>query len=105
MPSYVTLADAAAAGYRIVHEPDRSRYAIYRDGEPEDVGEAHYTLLGEDAINFDHTFVRPADRGTGLSELLAHAAVTGEASEGRQLRATCWFIQGYLRRHPDLLAR
>ncbi len=105
MARYLDEDQAAADGFRIVHEPERSRYAIYRSGEPENrpVGEAHYTLLGDDGIDFDHTFVRPELRKTGLSGLLAHRALTGEAPRGRRVHASCWFIEGYIARHPELL--
>lgn len=96
---------AAADGLRIVHEPERNRYALYRDVEGADprlVGEAHYTLLGDDAVNFDHTLVIPELRGTGISEVLARRALTGDAVGGRRILASCWFISGYLAKHPEL---
>ncbi|UOR00357.1 N-acetyltransferase [Leucobacter allii] len=108
---------ASADGFRIVHEPERSRYALYAAAESADgagvgapetaraerlIGEAHYRLLGDTGIDFDHTLVHPRFRGTGLSERLAHAAVTGEAAAGRRLRASCWFIAEYLEQHPEL---
>lgn len=117
MARYLTEAEANTAGFTIVHEADRSRYALYgaidqakpgaetgtEGGSAETLlGEAHYRLLGDDAIDFDHTVVTPALRGTGLSGLLAHRAVTGSAAAGRTLTASCWFIAGYLKKHPEL---
>ena len=103
MARYLSEEDAAADGITIVHESERSRFAVYR--ERESVGEAHYTLGeigGEPAIDFDHTFVDPQWRGTGLSGLLAHRAVTDNISDGRRKLASCWFIAGYLQRNPEL---
>ena len=129
MARYTDEDQAAADGFRIVHEPDRHRYAVYErepaaavDGDGSGVaggaaaaraeadrapgrlvGEAHYTLLGDDAIDFDHTVVLPELRGTGLSGLLAQHALRGDAPRGRRVHASCWFIEGYLARHPELL--
>jgi predicted GNAT family acetyltransferase len=47
--------------------------------------------------------VVPALRGTGLSRLLARRALTGDAIGGRRVRASCWFIEGYIARHPEVL--
>lgn len=111
MVGYVDEQQASADGIVIAHEPQHSRYAVFErpDGEGSAgethrlVGEAHYTLLGDDAIDFDHTVVVPRLRGTGLAGLLARHALTGEAAAGRRVHASCWFIAGYLRRHPELL--
>ena len=110
MTRFTTESAANDAGFTIVHEPDRSRYALYEaaapgesdsgDAAPKLLGEAHYTLLGDDAIDFDHTVVVPQLRGTGLAGLLAHRAVTGSVTEGRTLQASCWFIAAYLKKHP-----
>ncbi len=111
MARYLDETAAQADGISIAHQPDQARYAVLRSGDPatgetgdgaELIGEAHYTLLGDDAINFDHTVVVPEFRGTGLSGLLAHRALTGSAAEGRRIQASCWFIAGYLAKHPEL---
>ncbi len=106
MSKYLDEAQAAADGFEIVHQPEASRFAILRDGAK--VGEAHYSLRGEASdggtINFDHTFVAPAFRGTGLSDLLAHRAVTDDIVRGRSVKASCWFIREYLAARPGLLA-
>ncbi|PRI10850.1 GNAT family N-acetyltransferase [Leucobacter massiliensis] len=107
MARYSDEVQAAADGFAIVHEPDRGRYALYREdsGARSLVGEAHYSLIGEDAIDFDHTVVAPALRGTGLAGLLARRALTGDAVGGRRVRASCWYVAGVIERHPELLAR
>lgn len=116
MARYLDEQQAAADGFSIVHEPEEQRYAIYqsesastgqheRAGRGRLVGEAHYSLIGERTIDFDHTVVLPELRGTGLAGLLAHHALTGDAIGTRQLHASCWFIDGYLSRHPELRER
>ncbi|MGK0741765.1 GNAT family N-acetyltransferase [Leucobacter sp. Z1108] len=96
----LTEDDAAKNGLQIVHQAERQRFVAIRDGRV--VGEAHYRLLGDTGIDFDHTVVVPELRGTGLSGLLAHRAVTDEIVRGRRVAASCWFIEGYLAKHPEL---
>lgn len=118
MARYLTEDQAAVDGFLIVHDPENSGFIITHtaEGEPvRSIGYAHYTLSGEPlaeggadpaaagTINFDSTLVDDAYRGTGLSGLLAHRAVTDEIVRGRRVLASCWFIDGYLKRHPELL--
>lgn len=113
MVRYTDSAQAQADGFRIEHEPDRTRFVLLQsvsDGNGDSgvsastvVGEAHYSLLGANGIDFDHTVVNPALRGTGLSNLLAARALTDDIVKGRKIRASCWYIEGYMERHPELL--
>lgn len=104
MSRYLDEASAAADGYAIEHEPERNRFVLKQGGRV--WGEAHYTLLGDDtsgSIDFDHTVVDPELRGTGLAALLAHRTLTDAVSQGRSVLASCWFIEGYLEKHPEVL--
>lgn len=105
MPRYLDEAAAAADGITIEHEPEAQRFAVYQAGESDRalVGEAHYSFPGDGVVDFDHTIVDDLFRGTGLSGLLAHRAVTSEVTDGREVKASCWFIEGYLAKHPELL--
>lgn len=104
MATYESEEQLAADGIRIVPEPERHRYAVYRaqDGGERQIGEAGYTLLGSDAVDFNHTLVIPEFRGTGVAELLAQRALTGDIASGRTIHASCSYIRLYLRRHPEL---
>lgn len=123
MARYSDESQAQADGFRIEHEPDRHRFVVLRDfagtdqgadegaadssaseaaSAPTVVGEAHYTLLGEHGIDFDHTVVTPRLRGTGLASLLATRALTSDVVRGRKIQASCWYIEGFLERHPLL---
>lgn len=104
MANYSNETEAAADGFRVVHEPERHRFALYGADE-QFFGEAHYSLLGEDVIDFDHTLVVPELRGTGLSGILAQHALTDEVIGERRIAASCSFIDAYLKRHPELLER
>lgn len=108
MARYLNAAAAEADGFTIVHEEDAHRFALYQRTEEGRtlIGEAHYTLGGSESapsIDFDHTLVSPDFRGTGLSGILAHTAVTDDIVRDRTVHASCWFIDGYLGRHPELL--
>ncbi|MCA0379095.1 MAG: N-acetyltransferase [Actinobacteria bacterium] len=109
MAKYSDELQAQADGFRIEHQPDRYRFVLLQAGADSGeaghiVGEAHYTLLGEDGIDFDHTVVDPSLRGTGLSGLLAERALTDDVVRGRKIQASCWYIEGYLERNPHLAA-
>lgn len=107
MARYVTETEARADGYTFEHEADRHEFVIRRAGEV--LGVAHYTLFGEGtaaaAIDFDHTEVDPALRGTGLSGVLAQRALGDEIVRGRRIRTSCWFMEGYLAKHPEFLVQ
>lgn len=114
MAIFLNEAAAASEGFHIEHEPERSRFALYRSDARDEassndashntlVGEAHYSLRGDNTIDFDHTVVDPAYRGTGLSGLLAHHALTSSVTHNRKVVASCWYIDGYLAKHPELL--
>lgn len=105
MARYLTEEDAAAAGIEIIHETEAQRFALYRatDSGSELVGEAHYSFPREGVVDFDHTVVDDSLRGTGLSGILAHRAVTSEIARANTVQASCWFIEGYLAKHPELL--
>ena len=112
MSRYLDESAAAADGYRLVHEPAQQRFAIYfedpgaesADAAPKLMGEAHYSLRGDDIVDFDHTLVSPELRGTGIAGLLAQHALTSDVVAERKIVASCWFIEGYLEKHPELLA-
>jgi predicted GNAT family acetyltransferase len=102
MARYLDEAEARAAGFAVEHDAERRRFALTREGRV--LGTAHYTLLGENGIDFDGTQVTPEFRGTGLAAILAQRAFSDEIVRGRSIRTSCWFMEGYLARHPELRA-
>lgn len=106
MTRYETEADARADGFEFGHDAQHHEFTVAKEGRV--VGVAHYSLFGDGsdaAIDFDHTEVVPALRGTGLSSLLARRALSDDVVTGRAVRTSCWFIEGYAARHPELLER
>lgn len=102
MARYLTEAAAAEAGITIEHEADRQRFALYQGTARELVGEAHYSFPSAGVVDFDHTVVDDALRGTGLAGLLAQRALTSAVARDNRVQASCWFIEGYLAKHPEL---
>ena len=107
MARYLTEADAAEAGITIVHEPEAQRFAVHQqtDTGSQVVGEAHYSFPREGVVDFDHTLVDGSLRGTGLSGLLARRALTSDVAAANRVQASCWFIEGYIAKHPELLGQ
>src|SRR5690554_373434 len=108
MSRYTSEAAAARDGFLIEHRADERRFVLIHEHERgtdptrEEIGHARYQLVGDSAIDFNGTFVAPMYRCTGLSELLAHHIVTHEITRGRHVQASCWYIDEYLARHPEL---
>lgn len=100
MARYLDEASAAADGFGISHQAQQCRFVITRDDR--ELGEARYSLIGDTAIDFNGTVVDPELRGTGLAGVLAHRALTDRIVRGRTIQASCWFMEGYLEKHPEL---
>jgi predicted GNAT family acetyltransferase len=79
---------------------ERRRFEAFVDGEL--AGFAEYTL-GKDLIVFPHTEVDPAFEGKGVGGALARAALDSARERGLAVLATCPFIAGWMRRHPEYL--
>lgn len=70
------------------------------------VGEAHYTPREDDGRAqriFDHTLTQPSHRGRGVADRLVSRAIGETVDGGIEPLATCWYVQGWLRQHPEAL--
>ncbi|MCT1602259.1 N-acetyltransferase [Kocuria sp. p3-SID1433] len=70
------------------------------------VGEAHYTPRDHDGRTqriFDHTLTQPSHRGRGVADRLVSHAIAETVAAGIEPQATCWYVQGWLREHPEAL--
>lgn len=54
-----------------------------------------------DSLVFTHTLVPEALRGRKVGEELVRQAVADARRRGRDVSATCPFVQRYLERHPE----
>lgn len=81
----------------VEHNPGQSRFEIKTQGY---TAVLDYVLDGS-KITFTHTDVPPALEGQGIGSLLARTGLEYAKEHSLNIRATCWFVQGYLRRHPE----
>lgn len=63
-------------------------------------GFAQYVRTG-DLVVYPHTEVDPAYEGLGIGGRLARAALDDARERGLAVLATCPFIAGWMRRHPE----
>jgi predicted GNAT family acetyltransferase len=52
-------------------------------------------------IIFTHTGVPSALEGQGLGSKLAQAGLEYARTNKLKVRALCWFVDGYIQRHPE----
>jgi predicted GNAT family acetyltransferase len=81
----------------VVHNVERKRFEIRVHSY---LAELTYLLQGQ-TILFVHTFVPPALEGQGIGSKLAKAALTYAQENSLNVRTLCWFVDGYIKRHPE----
>lgn len=80
------------------HDPEGSRFVVpLRDGDAQLI----YAPFGDDILDLQHTEVPPSGQGEGVGDALVRAALAYARERGLQVIATCPYVQGWLRRHPD----
>jgi predicted GNAT family acetyltransferase len=84
---------------RVTRNEAASRFEIFVEDEL--AGFAEYRLT-DGGIDFTHTVVDDAFEGQGIGSRLAKAALQTAKDAGLTITASCSFIRGYLRRHPEL---
>ncbi len=81
------------------HNTDEDRFEVWIDGEF--VGEATYELDG-DVAAFDHTYVEPAFRSTGVAgRLVQHGFDEVRAAGDWKIRPVCPFVVSWVKLHPE----
>lgn len=83
---------------RVEDHPEQSRYEA-RVGD-ELAGFADYRSAGG-VVDLVHTEVDDAFGGQGVGSALARFALDDVRRSGRSVRPSCWFIAGWIERHPD----
>jgi predicted GNAT family acetyltransferase len=79
---------------------DWGRFEAHVDGEL--AGFAEYKRT-DDLVVFPHTEVDPGFEGRGIGSALARAALDDARRRALPVLATCPFISGWMRRHPEYL--
>ena len=84
----------------VTDAPERNRFEAHIDGQL--AGFAEY-MRQEKVIVLPHTEVDPAFEGKGVGGALARTALDDARERGIPVLATCPFIAGWMRKHPDYL--
>jgi hypothetical protein len=81
----------------VAHLPEQGRFEIRADHL---VAELNYSRLG-DTITFLHTGVPPEWEGRGVGSKLVKTGLEYAKANGLRIKSLCWFVSGYLKRHPE----
>ena len=81
----------------VVHNTDASRFELTLEGH---TAVLDYRLAGQ-TITFTHTGVPTQLEGRGIGSQLAKAGLAHARENGLKVKALCWFVNGYIERHPE----
>jgi len=100
---------AEPGAVRLVHDDDRDRYealdgdevvAVLAHGD-EDLPAADGEALGLRVRDLRSTVVAPDRSGAGIGSAIVRFALDDIRGQGMRLRPTCWFVRGWIDRHPE----
>ncbi len=83
--------------FPVIHNAAQQRFEIHIEGH---TAELTYTL-GGDTIVFMHTGVPSALEGQGVGSKLVKASLDYARANHLKIRSLCWFVSGYIQRHPE----
>ncbi|GII99965.1 hypothetical protein CLV28_3041 [Sediminihabitans luteus] len=86
--------------YDVVHRPGHERYEA-RTPDGEVVGTLEYVRREDGLVEMPHTVVPPEHGGQGIAGALARRALDDARAEGLRVVPTCWYVDGWIARHPD----
>jgi uncharacterized protein len=81
----------------VIHNEADHRFEIRVEDQ---IAELSY-ILQDGKITFTHTGVPPAFEGNGLGSMLVQAGLKYAWDKDLKVKATCWFVHGYIERHPE----
>ena len=82
----------------IIHDPDDLRFYATVAGEE---AELTYTYTETTVVDFDYTYVPPAERNKGLSDLLVRAGLEFARENNLLVIPSCPVVEAYVNRHPE----
>jgi len=82
----------------VIHDVERQEFTLSIPGHPP--AYLRYTMDGAKRVTMYTTVVPESLGGRGLAKLLADKAFDFAVHEQVELRLTCWYLSGYLKRHP-----
>ncbi len=81
----------------IIHNSDQHRFETTLEAQ---TAELSYQILGK-TILFTHTGVPSELEGRGIGSALVKAGLEYARANHLKVKTTCWFVRGYLDRHPE----
>ena len=81
----------------VVHNESANRFEIQVEDQ---IAELTYNLQ-DGRITFTHTGVPAELEGNGLGSMLVQAGLKYAWENDLKVKATCWFVNGYIERHPE----
>ena len=79
------------------HATDRNRFEISAQGHTAVLDYVRFDSM----ILFTHTGVPSALEGQGIGSKLVRAGLEYAHENSLTVQTTCWFVRGFLRRHPE----
>jgi uncharacterized protein len=101
------LSASSSDDLRLVDVPERRRYEIRSDTDPDPLAFVDYELRDR-IVLLMHTEVRPDLEGRGIGTRTAELVIDHLRRNGLRAIVGCPFLTAWLRRHPDqqdILAR
>jgi hypothetical protein len=83
---------------RVEHDPAGSRFVAYVDDER--AGFTEYSLA-DGVLTMPHTVTEPRFEGHGVGSAVVRTALDHAREQGLRVRPLCWFVAGWIDRHPD----
>lgn len=81
------------------HNPDAGFFSASEAGAV--VGRLYYRTGDDGTWHMYSTVVDPPAEGRGVGSALVRSAVTAARAGGHGIVSTCWFVSGWLERHPE----
>jgi len=85
-------------GLRVDHDPAGGRFVAHLGDEV--AGYTEYSVA-DGVMTMPHTLTRPSFEGQGVASAVVEAALDHARSEGLRVDPLCWFVAGWIERHPE----
>lgn len=80
------------------HDREARRFTIT---SPSGTAVLAYAPAGPGVLELYSTYVPPGDRGNGVAARLVEAALAYARLEGLRIIPSCWYVAGWIERHPE----
>jgi len=83
----------------VQHSQEEKKFTI--DIKDHDTAFLRYKEIDRSSIDIYTTVVPSSLEGRGIAKLLANAAFNFAREKDLKIKPSCWYIDGYLKRHPQ----